>query len=284
MLLVGFDGSPSAAGAIDIAARLLPASSARIACLWAPPFTSRELRRALRRRATSLDELMELLEHEGEAEAERLAAAGVALATAAGLQAEPIAHRSFGGEGLELARLAERLEAVALVVGSRGLGGVRAVLGSVSDAAVHYSSIPVVVVPHPLLSDQRSASTHGPVAVGVDGSDGSRRALTTAASIFTDRRLIAATVRTDVEPNAAVDAAPAAEVTLEPAGATGSGRAVAGALALHATDVGAALAVVGSRGRSPRQELLLGSVAMALLHQASLPVMVVPCPERLERH
>jgi hypothetical protein len=43
-LLVGFDGSPSAVDAIDIAARLLPRRSVRIAHIWAPPFGSPVLR------------------------------------------------------------------------------------------------------------------------------------------------------------------------------------------------------------------------------------------------
>jgi len=34
--------------------------------------------------------------------------------------------------------------------------------------------------------------------------------------------------------------------------------------------------VVGSRGRSAIREILLGSVAMATLHHAYRPVMVVP--------
>jgi nucleotide-binding universal stress UspA family protein len=34
--------------------------------------------------------------------------------------------------------------------------------------------------------------------------------------------------------------------------------------------------VAGSRGRSAARELLLGSVAMAILHRAQRPVLVVP--------
>ena len=42
----------------------------------------------------------------------------------------------------------------------------------------------------------------------------------------------------------------------------------------------AAVLVVGSRGRSAVQEILLGSVAMAVLHHAYRPVMVVPPNDR----
>jgi nucleotide-binding universal stress UspA family protein len=40
--------------------------------------------------------------------------------------------------------------------------------------------------------------------------------------------------------------------------------------------------VVGSRGRSARREILLGSVAMATLHRAHRPVLVVPDLRRFE--
>ncbi|HEX6533949.1 MAG TPA: universal stress protein, partial [Gemmatimonadaceae bacterium] len=53
-------------------------------------------------------------------------------------------------------------------------------------------------------------------------------------------------------------------------------RAVADALAESAAAEGAAVIVVGSRGRSAQLEMLLGSVAMAVLHRAHRPVLVVP--------
>ncbi|WP_092197969.1 universal stress protein [Blastococcus tunisiensis] len=45
-----------------------------------------------------------------------------------------------------------------------------------------------------------------------------------------------------------------------------------------ATDRGAAVIVVGWRGRSASRWLLLGSVAKATLHHAHRPVLVVPTP------
>jgi hypothetical protein len=43
-VLVGYDGSPGAANAVEIGARLLPDLAAHVVYLWAPPFTSAELR------------------------------------------------------------------------------------------------------------------------------------------------------------------------------------------------------------------------------------------------
>jgi nucleotide-binding universal stress UspA family protein len=100
-----------------------------------------------------------------------LRATGVALARAAGWEAQPLAHRSYSDEGFELARLAERLRPAAVVVGSRGLGGARALLGSVSDTVAQHSPVPALVVPHPMLEKEREAAAVGAVVVGDDGSD-----------------------------------------------------------------------------------------------------------------
>jgi nucleotide-binding universal stress UspA family protein len=282
--LVAFDGSPAAAEAIDIGARLLPAFTARIAYVWTPPFASAEVRRRLLRRAGNLDELIALVEREGASEAERLAAEGVTLARAAGWAAEPLIHRGYAGEGLELARLAEQEGVTAIVLGSRGLSGARAVMGSTSDAVVHYSPVPVLVVPGPLLVEERAAAASGPVLVGHDGSDGARTALVTAASLFAGRELIVATVGGEPvgqdELNQA-GALGAQTVSLEAVGVRDSARAVADALARCAAERGAAVIAVGSRGRSPAREILLGTVAMAVLHHGHRSVLVVPRGSRL---
>ena len=197
--------------------------------LWAPPFASAELRRRLLRRAASLDELAELLEREGAAEADRVAADGVALAQAAGWQAEPLAQRSYGGEGLELARLAEQLRPAVVVAGSRGLSGARAVLGSVSDMVAHYSPVPALIVPHPLLAEERQAAAAGPVVVGYDGSEGARGALAAAAAVFAGRELIAVAVADNSASTAGAEAAGAETIVLD-AGRPARGRAGSGRL------------------------------------------------------
>jgi nucleotide-binding universal stress UspA family protein len=285
-VLVGYDGSPSAAGAIEYGARLLPDAAVRIVHLWAPPFADAELRRRVRRKARSMEELQALLEKEGAAEAGRVAREGAALATASGWTAQPLTDRSLGAEGFALARLAEDLKPAAVVVGSRGLSGLRAVLGSVSDFVVYHSPVPVLVVPHPLLADEREAAAAGPVVVGHDDSSDAQRALATAASLFAGRELVVATAGTSaVDPGLLAEAgAGAAEaVQLDPRGVAQSARAVADALAVCAAERNAAVIVVGSRGQSARREILLGSVAMAVLHHAHRPVLVVPDPHRFAR-
>jgi nucleotide-binding universal stress UspA family protein len=279
IVLVGYDGSPNAAGAIEIGARLLPDAAARIVSLWTPSFGDRAARHRLTRTTRSVDELQRVIEAEGEAAGEQRAAEGVELARSAGWsEATTLTRRSFGSEGIELAQLAEEIGPAALVVGSRGLSGVRAALGSVSDFAVHWSRVPVLVVPHPLPAADRQATADGPVLVAHDGSAGAERALGAARELFTGRPLVVAGV--GEEPPAAEGAE---LVRLDAIGVRDSARAVADALALHATDRGAAVIVVGSRGRSASREILLGSVAMATLHHAHRPVLVVPDPRHFER-
>lgn len=282
-VLVGYDGSPDAAAAIEVGARLMPRHRACVVHLWSPPFASEGLRRRLWSRAESLDQFLELLEREGSAEAQRLAGDGVALARRAGWRAEPLVQRSFGGDGLELARLAERRRSAAMVLGSRGLGAVRALLGSFSDAVVHFSPVPVLVVPHPLPEDERRAVAGGPAIVGDDGSEGARAAVSAAAGLLPDRDLVIASVGDEgPEPDGAAggreaEPAGARRVRLSASGPPGRrARAVADALAESAAAEGAAVIVVGSRGRSAQLEMLLGSVAMAVLHRAHRPVLVVP--------
>jgi nucleotide-binding universal stress UspA family protein len=56
-------------------------------------------------------------------------------------------HTRVGSPGAEIVALAEELGAGLVVVGSRGLGGVRrALIGSVSDSVVRHAHCPVLVV------------------------------------------------------------------------------------------------------------------------------------------
>jgi nucleotide-binding universal stress UspA family protein len=160
------------------------------------------------------------------------------------------------------------------------MGGVKALLGSTSDVAAHVSPVPVLVVPHPMLSSERAAASAGPVVVGYDGSAGARDALTTAAAIFAGRDFAVVTVSgPDVDPveQGALRVADVeeAEVVVLEGGGRGE-RAVADAIAQFARNREAAAIAVGSRGRSAAQEILLGSSAMAVLHRAQRPVLVVP--------
>ena len=182
-------------------------------------------------------------------------------------------------------------DAALVVVGSRGLGGVRGLfLGSVGvDVAAHATS-PVVVYAGP--------GGPGPVVVGIDGSELSEAALSAAFEQASQlgTKLKVVHTWTDLASDAlngyGLDADQlqrladeAHEVVAERIAGFGSDypdveieRVVvpdgpANQLIEHATD--AQLLVVGSRGRGGFRGLLLGSTSQAVLHKATCPVLVV---------
>ena len=276
-VVVGYDGSPAAAAAIDAGAWLFPGAHGWITYLWVPPFASEQVRKRLWAQARNIDDLIAAEDHEGEREARRITAMGVTLAKAAGWDAEPLLERTYAAEGTAIAQTAQKLDADVVVVAARGLGGTDAVLGSVSDMVVHYCSRPVLMVPHPLLSSEYDALAEGPVVVGWDGSDGAYVALETAERLFPERRIVAVSVEDAADVPAPPGSAPGGRVTHLHIG-RGRGRqarATASAVVAAADDQGAAVVVVGSRGRSAVREIVLGSVAMDVLHHSHRPVMVV---------
>lgn len=276
-VIVGYDGSPAAAAALEAGAFLFPGAHGWIAHFSVPPFVSEPVRKRLWEQARNIDELIAAEEREGDRESHRISAMGVTLARAAGWDAEPMLERTYGAEGTAIVRAAERVDADVVVVASRGLGGTDAVLGSVSDMVVHYSSRPVVVVPHPLLSAEYDALAEGPVVVGWDGSAGAQAAIDAAVRLFPARPVVTVSAGEDDEA-AAPAAGPDSRISHAHIG-RGRGRqarATAAAIIAEADAREAAVVVVGSRGRSAVREIIMGSVAMGVLHQSHRPVMVVP--------
>ncbi|GAA0630645.1 universal stress protein [Sporichthya brevicatena] len=278
-VVVAYDGSLGANAAIDVAAKLVPTAQAAVTYLWTAPPLDPGARQHLSRQVSSVTEFADAIEREGAHQAGLVTRTGAALAQAVGWRAGTVRQRTFGGEGIALASVVEELGAHLVVTGSRGLAGAPAALGSVSDLVVHHSPAPVLVVPQPLLSAEYEAVARGPVVVGWDGSHGARAALRTAADLFPDREVVVAAVGSDEEATDLDTATlPDREVARlrRPARQPPLARGIAGELRESAQELRAGVVVVGSRGRSTVRELLLGSVAMATLHHAHRPVLVVP--------
>lgn len=278
--IVGYDGSPGASAAIDAGALLFPGAHGWITYLWVPPFASDKVRRRLRPMARDPNELAEMVEREGEREARRIIGMGVTLARAAGWDAEPLLKQTWGPEGLRIAQAVEDVQADVVLVGTRGLGGTQAVLGSVSDMVLHYCARPVVVVPHPMLAAEHEALSKGLVLVGWDGSAGAATALAAARRLWPERDVLLVSVGDGdpAEPQVDSPGAAAGEV-LRLTVKRGHGfhaRAVSDALVAAADNHDAAAVVVGSRGRSKAGDIVLGSVALGTVHHSHRPVMVVP--------
>lgn len=268
-VVVGYDGSLSANGAIRTASALFPGADAVIVYLSTPPFGSKGLRARLRHSARNVDELIDLVDRESEGESERLVDLGATVARAAGWTAEPLVKRTWAGEGLGLAQVVEELQPDVMVVGARGIGASESKIGSVSDLVVHHAPRPVLVASQHMLSSEHEAVVDGPVVVGLDGSAGSDRALKAAEQLFPGRSVVTAAVN-----DGDADSVEAMHHVRRFRG-SGAG-ATADALVAFADEQRAAALVVGSRGRSGLKKVLLGSVAGATLQRTFRPVLVVP--------
>jgi nucleotide-binding universal stress UspA family protein len=141
-VLIAYDGSDDARHAIEEAARLFPGAMTRVISVW------QDIRSlpAYGWMAPATYDIGPLLDDARDAAAAK-AAEGAALARERGLEATAEGVQAGGPVWAAIDATAEREEASAIVVGSRGFGGVRsALLGSVSAGLAHHAHRPVVVV------------------------------------------------------------------------------------------------------------------------------------------
>lgn len=134
--IICYDGSEGARSAIHEAARFLgPREVIVLHVREEPP-------------ATAHAELVPTLESAMIERAQSVVDEGVAFAVEAGLDASPLMVQAHGPVWAAILGVVERRDPCVVVVGSRGLSGVKsALLGSVSAKVIHESSRPVVVVP-----------------------------------------------------------------------------------------------------------------------------------------
>lgn len=146
-LLLCYDGSDPAKRAIERAAELLRTRNAVVLTVWQ---TTVGLGGFAWAGATD-----NMLDYAGldQAAAElggRIVSEGVRVAEDAGLQAEPLAVKATGPVWTTILEIADRHDVSMIVIGSRGLTGLRSILlGSVSTAVVHHADRPTLVVHSP---------------------------------------------------------------------------------------------------------------------------------------
>ena len=147
MILIAYDGTPDANHAIAVAAALLGGGHAHIVHVWqllSAPEEGVVFPGALPPAADTLDKEIGLQE----ARARGVTDAGVELARAAGFDADGDAVRSDGLPALMLEHEIDRLRPELVVIGSRGLTGLKAILkGSVSHHVGAHAHAPVLIVP-----------------------------------------------------------------------------------------------------------------------------------------
>jgi nucleotide-binding universal stress UspA family protein len=182
-------------------------------------------------------------------------------------------------------------DASLIVVGARGMSGFKGLLlGSVSRYVLHAATVPVAVI------RRDPPRVDAPVVVGIDGSESSRRALEWAVGYARAQELPLIALHAWIPPYNPMGlwAAPelhkqaqAAERFLDGQLARVDESGLVGrierrvkekrpsAALLEASDL-ASMIVVGSRGRRPVSNTLLGSVSDQVSHYATCPVVVVP--------
>jgi nucleotide-binding universal stress UspA family protein len=146
-LLVCYDGSEDASNAIRRAGALFPGRRALVVTVWQPTAVPSSL--GFAGETAGVVNFVELDRAAAEAGG-RLADEGVRIARQAGLIAAPVAVEGTGPVWKTIVEIADRDDAATIVMGSRGLSGLRALLlGSVSSAVVHHADRPTLIVRQP---------------------------------------------------------------------------------------------------------------------------------------
>jgi nucleotide-binding universal stress UspA family protein len=306
-LLIAYDGSPSAASAVRVAAGLFRDARACVATAPAEPTMRAGTAVPVLPRSApaSVAQAIDELRAEARRQADETAEQAVEQARTLGLDAEPVTVGPSTPAWGALLDAAHRLDADVLICGTRGRGAfARALLGSTSSSLLHHADVPLLVVP------DGGGAVDGPVVAAYDGSEGARHAIQAVGRLLAGHATVVvhawepifhrslaaralaagpiddlAHIVADLHEAFADDAAATTEdgvavaraADLNAVGETvesddGAWRAVAAAARAHRASVIA----VGTRGLGAARSALLGSVSSGLVQNAELPVLVVP--------
>lgn len=147
-LVLCYDGSRDAQNAIRRAGGLFAGRRALVVTVWQPNTVPGSL--GFTGESAGMLDLVELNRAAAD-QGGRLADEGVRIAQEAGLVAAPVAIEAAGPVWKTIVEIADRDDAATIVMGSRGLTGLRAMLlGSVSSAVVHHADRPTLIVRQPV--------------------------------------------------------------------------------------------------------------------------------------
>jgi nucleotide-binding universal stress UspA family protein len=155
VILICYDGSADARSALDRAAELLPGAEATVISVW-EGFAEVVARSGAGFGVAAID--FEQIDADSTEAATTRAQEGVERARAGGLNAQPRVIERVGTIWETILDQAAEVGASAIVLGSRGLTGIKSVwLGSVSHAVLQHADRTVIIVPSPEVAAQRAA-------------------------------------------------------------------------------------------------------------------------------
>jgi nucleotide-binding universal stress UspA family protein len=147
-ILICYDDSEQSKHAVEVSGALFPGADAHILNVWEP------IERIVARYAALAPFAGEELgDADGSAETEsaRLTAAGVELATAAGMGATPHSAVLSSTIAQAVLAVADRLDVDVIITGTRSLHGVRELVSNtLSHSLIQHSARPVLAIPTPL--------------------------------------------------------------------------------------------------------------------------------------
>jgi nucleotide-binding universal stress UspA family protein len=157
MILICYDGSPDSQAAIERAGELMPGQPATVLTIW-EPFVDVITRTGAGMEFWPDGVNLEKMDQAAQRAARDRAEQGVARARGAGLNPQP-RTRARGATITEtIPSEADEVAADAIVLGTRGLTGLKSLmLGSVSHAILQHTDRPVIVVPSPEVAARRAA-------------------------------------------------------------------------------------------------------------------------------
>ncbi len=158
MILICYDGSPDSRSAIEHVGELLSGQPATVLTVW-EPFIEVVARTTYGFGMFGGSVDVEEIDAANRQGAEARAQEGAELAGEAGLKAQARTRSQLITVANTILSEAEAVSAIAIVMGSRGLTGVKSVLlGSVSHGVIQHADRAVVVVPSPEVSAARNRS------------------------------------------------------------------------------------------------------------------------------
>ena len=158
MILICYDGSADAQSAIDRAGELFAEQPATVLTVWEPFIAM------MMRSGAGISLLGQIVNRDGidaasEQAARERADEGVERARRAGMNPQPrTVARGAGTIAETILSVADEVEAAVIVLGTRGLTGLKSLwLGSVSHAVLQHADRAVIVVPSPGIAAERAA-------------------------------------------------------------------------------------------------------------------------------